>query len=84
MKLIDTQGNVTDINATTLGECRALVGGYIAVINVGDGALLVDEDGLPRRLTFNEKASQLAGLTLVGKVVHLESKSEYRQVLGGN
>lgn len=58
--------------APTLEECQKFVGGLIAIVPLMDGSqMIVNEDGLPLDLPFNDKASQMAGQHLVGDVLVL-------------
>lgn len=43
----------------TLEELQAIVGGYIEIVRVPGGFLVVNEDGLLRRLPRNGQASRL-------------------------
>lgn len=53
-----------------LDEVQALVGGYVELIRLADGRLmLVDEDGRFKRLAMNDAASRLAGLPIVGNAL---------------
>jgi hypothetical protein len=70
--LIGVDGKVTIIKPKAgkkydLAEAQGYVGGYVQRIRVGGKlAMLVDEDGLPKGLPVNAKASALCGLVIVG------------------
>lgn len=65
-------GGAKDVQAKgptwTLEEVQALVGGYVTIINVPNPQhiMLVDEDGDPKGLPFNEGATALVGSRIVG------------------
>ena len=57
----------------TLAELQALVGGYIEMVRIprdgGRRVFFVDEEGMPKKLRPNVRASQIAGQLLVGNAV---------------
>lgn len=53
----------------TLEELQGFVGGYVEIVNLGGRTMLVNEDGIPKKLTVNVKASMLAGQTILGDVL---------------
>ncbi len=57
----------------TLAELQALVGGYIEMVRIpgdaGRRVFFVDEEGMLKKLRPNVRASQIAGLLLVGNAV---------------
>lgn len=62
-KLIKTDGSVTDVKpadgrAFTLEELQKFVGGYIEIINVGERAMVMDEEGKLKRKAVNECATE--------------------------
>lgn len=72
--LYKTDGNVTEVTPIkgkkfSLGEVQALIGGYVEMIRVKDGFVLVDEEGLMKGLPLNMAASGKAGMNLVGNVL---------------
>lgn len=73
-------GSVREI-AASFDEARKVIGGYVEVVRVNDGVLLVDEDGLCKQLSFNKLASALVGQPLVGGVVWVPKKL-VKKVLG--
>jgi|TARA_R110000803_G_scaffold56959_3_gene114668 hypothetical protein len=59
-----------DISIVGLKRLQDLVGGYIEVVNLTDGRILiVNEEGLLLKLPFNEQASDLSSRPLVGDVI---------------
>lgn len=62
----------------SLAEAQDLVGGYVTVMRMRDGRqMLVDEDGLLKRLPHNEVASALMGFGIVGNVMILKEDSRW-------
>lgn len=60
--LISSSGSTTDLNRTSpfsLKELQDLVGGYIEMVPLDDGLLVVDEDGKLREKPINVGASRL-------------------------
>lgn len=72
-KAVEIQpANGTDFQ---LEELQKAVGGYIEIINLGNGMILVvDEEGLCKHKPINLKASFLAGHGVVGDVVYCKSE----------
>ena len=73
-KLLKTDGSVTEVAPAkgkkfTLAEAQAMVGGYVEMVRLRKGFLLVDEEGLLKGKTLNMAASGMAGLDLVGDVL---------------
>lgn len=71
--LIGVDGNVTPVlpdntkRGFTLHEAQELIGGYVQVVYLDDGRLLiVDEEGLLKRLPVNHMAQQKVGYPIVG------------------
>ncbi len=62
----------------TLQDLQQFVGGYIEFVRLPDGRwLAVDEDGKPKRLPVNVKATAMAALPgeyIVGSVVILSAR----------
>lgn len=57
-----------------LGELRKVVDGYIEIVYLSDGKLMVvNEEGMPLQLPYNPVASLLAGQPIVGDVLVCES-----------
>lgn len=83
-RVIKTDGTETELIPTgkkgvfTLEALQEAVGGYIAVVHIpGDreNIMLVNEEGLLRRLPFNAKATALVGLgPLVGNVAVIQRR----------
>jgi len=61
----------------TLEEAQAFVGGYVELIRVGKGQLLVNEEGRLRKLEHNVEASDLAGQFIVGNALFLTGKARW-------
>lgn len=58
---------------TQLKQLQDIVGGYIEVVQIGGGEVaIVNEEGLIHGLPYNQNASMLAGLDLVGTVVIMD------------
>ena len=60
----------------TLEEVWEIVGGYVEIVRLKKGFLLVDEEGtMPwKALPWNPAASELAGRPIVGTALHTNSK----------
>jgi|TARA_R100000935_G_scaffold10727_2_gene21420 hypothetical protein len=70
-KLLQADG-ITRVGAdvSTLESMQKLVGGYIEMVHLNDGQVLVcNEEGLLYGLPFNINASELAGLQIVGDAI---------------
>jgi hypothetical protein len=53
-----------------LGELQSLVGGYIELVQLPDGRIMVvDEDGWHKQLPPNEVAGDLADIMILGDAV---------------
>ena len=77
IKVDGTELTVSPINENnfSLKEMQEIVGGYITLVNLKDGfVLVVNEDGIHQGLSFNKKASKIAGISLVGDVLHTHIK----------
>jgi len=60
----------------TLEEAQAMVGGYVEmVVDRPDLQVLVDEDGYMKRGSFNNKASELCNMPIVGNAIVLKGKA---------
>lgn len=78
MKLITASGIQNNIKKFNLELLQKLVGGFIEVVDMGSGNLLiVNEEGLLKKLPVNEIASKLAGYTIVGDAL-LTNKKEFK------
>lgn len=82
-RLIKADGTETELIPTgengefTLEEIQAVVGGYIDQINIPNDRkmiMLVDEEGLPKKLPYNTKASLMLGEVTVGPVAVIERR----------
>lgn len=73
--LIKTDGTQNpNYEAKTLAQMQQAVGGWIEPIYINNKVILVNEEGLIMNLDYNETASKLCGLTLVGDVLVLTRK----------
>lgn len=64
----------------TLKQAQELVGGDVEIVTsrVDNGMqILVDEEGLIKKLPFNEKASVAAGIPLYGNAVFLTGEARW-------
>jgi hypothetical protein len=62
----------------SLETAQSLVGGYVQLIELHDGSqMLVNEDGIMRKLPENPSASERAGMDIVGDVVVLVDKARW-------
>lgn len=73
-QLLKTEGTVTVVTPAkgkkfTLAEAQAFVGGYVEMVRLRKGFMLVDEEGLLKGKVLNMGASGFAGLDLVGDVL---------------
>lgn len=71
---IDERMEILDFDAPpTLEQLQSLVGGGIEIITDpnGDSQLIVDENGIAKCKSFNERASFIADQRIVGDVVYL-------------
>lgn len=74
VKLLKTNGEIIDnFTAETLKEKQDAVGGYIELVRIHDGSfLVVNEEGtFYAQLEYNENASSLANMQIVGDAIHL-------------
>lgn len=77
MKAIVIRANGTEAEVKpkgktlTLEEMQAAVGGYIERVTIRGGEVYVDEDGIAKGLPLNLKASQMAGMDLLGNALVL-------------
>ena len=79
---IGTSGSVGPIEPTWDSVKNAMNQAHLAPVYLPDGSvLLVDEDGVPKQLPVNERASIVAGQRLVGDVVFIP-KEFVRTVMG--
>lgn len=80
LEVMQVNGSVTECPAN-FSDCQTAVDGYIEVVNLPNGdVLLVNEEGVLRSL-LNPVASLMAGQTLVGPVVYIP-KALVDRVLG--
>jgi hypothetical protein len=73
--LIKPDGEIEEVDtpnnrAYTLKEMQTVVGGYVQLVYLPGGrVMMVDEEGLYKNYKYNEKASQMAGQSIVGTVL---------------
>ena len=58
----------------TLEQAQQFVGGYVELVRVKDGVLLIDEEGRLKDKETNPKASALYGDTIVGPAIFISNK----------
>jgi hypothetical protein len=74
-KHIKTDGTIETVpqlegGTFTLQELQDFVGGYIELVQLGNGTVMVvNEEGLLNKLPFNVNASRLASMNIVGDVL---------------
>ena len=61
----------------SLEEAQEAVGGFIEMIPVEHGQLLVNEEGLIMSLPLNPTASQIAGRPIVGNALLLKGAAQW-------
>ncbi len=64
----------------TLEQAQKIVGGYVEMITSrvdSTKQILANEEGLIHNLPFNESASNIAGVPLVGNVIILTGKARW-------
>tara|TARA_B100000214_G_C23954340_1_gene622021 strand:- start:1287 stop:1511 length:225 start_codon:yes stop_codon:yes gene_type:complete len=61
----------------SLEEAQKAVGGFVEVLPVQDGQLLVNEEGLILSLPSNPSASQIAGQPIVGNALLLKGAARW-------
>lgn len=76
--VIQPDGKLTKCNLSRqdyIGDARVILEGWIEQINIKikeePKVMLVDEEGLLKRLPLNRAASSMAGRTIVGPVIVL-------------
>lgn len=72
---------ITKIMTTSrpsLEEAQEAVGGFVEMIPVQHGQLLVNEEGLIMSLPPNPTASQIAGRPIVGNAMLLKGAAQWR------
>lgn len=73
--LIKTDGTENpNYEANTLAQMQQAVGGWIEPIYFNEKVILVNEEGLLMNLDYNETASNMCGISLVGDVLVLTRK----------
>lgn len=65
------QKRKTHVDHFSLEDMQKWVGGYVQILQAGDGRafVLCDEDGQPKGLPLNQHASMVAGRPIVGPAV---------------
>jgi hypothetical protein len=71
---IKADGSIEQMNPSngidfSLKELQEAVGGYIEMVYLPNGIMVVNEEGLLKGLPLNQLASQLAGQPIVGNVL---------------
>ena len=73
MKLIKANGTIKTVlmnEDKRLDQLQKAVGGYIELVYLqGNKIMVVNEEGLIKRLPYNYKASKIAGKNIVGDVI---------------
>jgi hypothetical protein len=68
--VISPDGNVENLTDTKLKTLQEAVGGYIEIIDIGNGeVLIVNEEGNMLGLPPNHVATKMLGKSIVGNVV---------------
>jgi hypothetical protein len=82
--LIKTDGKAKPFRELpSFEECRNLLRAHIEIVRINSQQiLLVDEEGLMKRLPRNESASKISGQDIVGDAILLGTAEEVRLVLG--
>jgi hypothetical protein len=79
MLIIRTNGTIEDRKRKiSLPAAQKIVGGYVEVVRLPIGVLLVDEDACMKREKppGNENASRLAGQVILGDAIYMENLSD--------
>ena len=77
--IIRTNGTTEDRKRKiSLPSAQKIVGGYVEVVRLPVGVLLVDEDAQVKRERppVNEAASRLAGQVILGDAIYMEKLSD--------
>ena len=61
----------------TLEEAQKEVGGYVEMIRVSEGQLLINEEGRLNGLPDNPTASKIAGQNIVGNALFLKGSAKW-------
>jgi hypothetical protein len=77
-----TKIKVYENSEPTLEEAQKFVGGYVELVDlheIGEGCLLVDEEGLLKRKIVNQEATELYNQLfdgyIVGDVIHIKPEA---------
>lgn len=79
MLIIRTNGTTEDRKRKiSLPSAQKIVGGYVEVLRLPAGVLLIDEDACMKREKppVNEAASLLAGQVILGDAIYMASLNE--------
>lgn len=75
IQVYNLDGSIETVPAMTFAEAQKAVEGYVEVVRVSDGILLVNEEGRLRKMAPNLHASLQFNQLLFGPVVHLTDGS---------
>ena len=70
--IIKTDGTEEKRGDLVLTDCQEIIGGWPKPIYLEDHIMLVDEDGIPKCLPINEKASMYAHQNIYGTAVWMD------------
>lgn len=74
IEILPTKKGVSPLDTVDWDDARAFIGGWAEVVNLSRKAwLMVDEEGLLKRVPLNRKASVLAQRPIVGNAILIES-----------
>lgn len=62
----------------TLEAAQKAVGGYVEMLQVSGGQLLVNEEGQLKGLSHNPTASEIAGQSIVGNALFLKGSAKWK------
>ena len=68
---------ILDNYQPTLEEAQKEVGGYVEMIRVSGGQLLVNEEGYIKQLALNPTASEIVGHNIVGNALFLKGSAKW-------
>lgn len=75
IQVYNLDGSIETVPAMTFAEAQKAVEGYVEVVGVPDGIVLVNEEGRLRKMVPNLNASFQFRVLLFGPVVHLTDES---------
>ena len=74
VEILPTKKGVSPLDTVDWDDAREFIGGWAEVVNLSRKAwLMVDEEGLLKRVPLNRKASALAQRLIVGNAILIES-----------